>query len=105
MSQITFFGKITPGEKKWFGLTWNDELAGEPPAIPPSTVQDAVWTVIEGTDPLIVKINQAKTDYATAVQVQAPDGCAVGAYILEVVMTSDLGEIHKRRVEIEVEIH
>lgn len=105
MSQITFVGKIAVGEKKWFGLTWNDELAGEPPAIPPSTVQDAAWTVVEGAEPRIVKINQTKTDYATSVQVEAPAGCAVGAYILEVVMTSDQGEIHKRRVEIEVEIH
>lgn len=102
---ITFVGKVAPGEKKWFGVPWTDELKGEPPAIPSSTVQEAVWEVIGGAAPRITKVDQRHDDKITAFQVQVPEDCAVGKYLLRVIMTTDLGEIHTRRVEVEVETH
>lgn len=102
---ITFEGRLAPGEKKWFGLTWPDELKGSPPTIPASTVQTADWEVIDGAAPLIIKVDQRHDDSATAVQVEAPEDCPVGKYIAKVVMVTDQGERHTRRCEIEVEIH
>lgn len=100
MSEITFVGRLAPGEEKWWGTTWDDELKGEPPAIPASTVQSATWSVLESED--IQILDQRHSDYVTAVKVKSG---TVGKHILKVVAASDQGEIHTRRVAIEVEIH
>lgn len=97
---IVFSGKKAPGEEKWFVVTWELLLAGEPPIIPASSVQGAAWEVPVGSG--LVKLTELPMDSSTAIKLA---GGTVGKHILLVRMTTDQGEVRVRSVEIEVEIH
>ena len=97
---VEFVGRKDPQEEKWFGLTWGQELAGNPPVIQASTVQSAAWEVEGGSD--ISILAHRETDASTAVRVGAG---SPGDHVLKVIMVSDQGEIHVRRAKITIETH